>query len=70
MLPVSTVQNGCYGIRGVALSVPTIVGRQGAVGTREIDLWPKEVQALRQSARVLKETLDAVLDRRKMAAAK
>jgi L-lactate dehydrogenase len=70
VLPVSTVQNGCYGIRGVALSVPTIVGRQGAVGTREIDLWPKEVQALRQSARVLKETLDAVLDRRKMAAAK
>jgi L-lactate dehydrogenase len=70
VLPVSTVQTGCYGIRGVALSVPTVVGRQGAVGTHEIELWPKELQALRQSARVLRETLDAVLDRRKMAGVK
>ena len=70
VLPVSTVQSGCYGIRGVAISVPTIVGRQGAIGTREIDLWPKELQAIKQSARVLKETLDAVLGRRKMATAK
>ena len=31
VLPVSSVQNGCYGIRDVALSVPTIVGRAGVV---------------------------------------
>jgi L-lactate dehydrogenase len=61
VLPVSTVQTGCYGIRDVALSVPTVVGRQGAEKTLEIELWPKETQALRRSAGVLRETLDQVL---------
>jgi L-lactate dehydrogenase len=63
LLPVSSVQNGCYGLRNVAISVPTIVGRGGVVATREIDLWPKEVQALRQSANVLRQTIDTVLSR-------
>ena len=63
MLPVSTVQSGCYGIRDVALSVPTVVGRAGAVDRIEIDLWPKEVQGLRNSGTALKKTLDIVLSR-------
>jgi L-lactate dehydrogenase len=63
ILPVSTVQNGCYGLRDVAISVPTIVGRAGAIGTHEIELWPKESQALRRSGQVLRETLDTVLRR-------
>ena len=61
VLPVSTVQTGCYGIRDVALSVPTVVGRGGAEKALEIELWPKEVQALKRSAGVLRETLDQVL---------
>ncbi|MFM7107838.1 MAG: lactate/malate dehydrogenase family protein [Planctomycetaceae bacterium] len=61
VLPVSTVQSGCYGIRDVALSVPTVVGRAGAERTLEIELWPKEVQALRRSGSVLRETLDQVI---------
>ncbi len=63
VLPVSSVQNGCYGIRDVALSVPTVVGRRGVVATHEIDLWPKEVQGLKKSAQVLRQTVDAVLTR-------
>lgn len=63
VLPVSSVQRGCYGIRDVALSVPTVVGRQGVLGTHEIDLWPKEVQALRKSGQVLRQTVDTVLAR-------
>ena len=63
ILPVSSVQRGCYGIRDVALSVPTVVGRKGVVDTLEIDLWPKEVQALRKSGQVLRQTLDGVLSR-------
>jgi L-lactate dehydrogenase len=55
------VQRGCYGIRDVALSVPTTVGRAGVVTTHEIDLWPKEVQGLRTSAQTLRETVDTVL---------
>ena len=61
LLPVSTVQAGCYGLRDVALSVPTLVGRAGAEKTLEIELWPKEMQGLRRSAAVLHDTLSQVL---------
>jgi L-lactate dehydrogenase len=64
ILPVSTIQDGaCYGIRDVALSVPTIVGRSGALQRIEMDLWPKEVQGLKASASAIKPTLDAVMKR-------
>ena len=61
VLPVSTVQAGCYGLRDVALSVPTVVGRGGAEKTLEIELWPKEMQGLKMSAGVLQKTLADVL---------
>lgn len=63
LLPVSSVQSGAYGIRDVALSVPTVVGHRGVVDRIEIDLWPREVQGIRASAAALKKTLDTVLDR-------
>jgi len=63
VLPVSTVQTGCYGIRDVALSVATMVGRQGAIERMEIELWPKEVQGLRMSGSALRKTLEIVLPR-------
>ena len=63
ILPVSTVQEGCYGIRDVAFSVPTVVGRSGVVDRLEVELWPKELHGLRQSATLLRKTLTTVLDR-------
>ena len=63
ILPVSSVQQGAYGIRDVALSVPTIIGRQGVVDRLEIELWPKEIQGLRNSGNVLRQTVTTVLDR-------
>ena len=63
LLPVSTVQNGCYGIRDVALSVPTKVGRSGVLEQLQIDLWPKEIQGLRASGVALQKTLETVLAR-------
>lgn len=63
VLPVSSVQNGCFGIRDVALSVPTVVGRSGVVDRMEIDLWPKEVQGMRASGAALRKTLEVVLNR-------
>ncbi len=63
ILPVSTVQRGCYGLRDVALSVPTVVGRGGAERCLEIDLWPKELQGLKRSGGVLADTLGQVLGR-------
>ncbi|MBM3956310.1 MAG: lactate dehydrogenase [Planctomycetes bacterium] len=64
VLPVSTVLRGgpgTYGIRDVALSVPTLVGRGGAEKTLEIELWPKELQGLKRSAAALADTLGKVL---------
>jgi len=56
ILPVSSVQTGCYGIRDISISVPTIVGKAGIEGHVEVELWPKEKQALIKSANTLKET--------------
>ena len=50
ILPVSSIQKGCYGIRDVALSVPTVMGRKGVLGTVEIELWPKEKIALQRDS--------------------
>ena len=63
VLPVSSVQNGCYGVRNVTLSVPTVVGRTGVIDRMEIDLWPKEVQGIRSSAAALRKTLEIVMQR-------
>lgn len=63
ILPVSSVQSGCFGVRDVALSVPTVVGRSGVLKRMEIDLWPKEVQGMRASGAALRKTLDVVLKR-------
>jgi L-lactate dehydrogenase len=63
VLPVSSVQNGCYGLKNVAISVPTVVGRCGVQAHYEIELWPKEIQGLKQSASVLQETIGTVMKR-------
>lgn len=56
ILPVSSSVNGAYGIRGVSISVPTVVGRAGVLQHVELELWPKELQGLQASAKALKET--------------
>ncbi|WP_221030200.1 lactate/malate dehydrogenase family protein [Actomonas aquatica] len=56
LLPVSSVQNGCYGLRNVSISVPTIVGRKGVIKHVEVPLWPKEQQGLQASAQALRTT--------------
>jgi L-lactate dehydrogenase len=63
VLPISSVQSGCYGIRNVALSVPTVVGRGGVLDRLEVELWPKEMQGLRNSGNVLRQTVETVLAR-------
>jgi L-lactate dehydrogenase len=60
LLPVSSLVQSTYGIDGICLSVPSVVGRRGIQGQKEIKLWPKEQMALQQSARALKETLAKV----------
>jgi L-lactate dehydrogenase len=60
VLPVSTLQQGLYGIRDVCLSVPTVVGCGGARKQVELSLTPKERLGIVQSARVLREIIDQV----------
>jgi len=60
LLPVSSLVQGAYDIRGICLSVPSVVGRGGVLKHVEIKLWPKELTGLQNSARALKETLAKV----------
>jgi L-lactate dehydrogenase len=60
LLPVSTLQTGAYGMKGICMSVPTIVGRNGVLKHVEVDLWPREIQGLRKCENTLKETLSTV----------
>lgn len=53
LLPVSSMQQGAYGLRNVCLSVPTVIGRQGIREQIEIELWPKEKLGLQNSAKAL-----------------
>src|SRR5262245_18341913 len=63
VLPVSTLQQGAYGVRDVCLSVPTIVGCGGARQQVELELTTEERLGIQQSARVLRETIDQVEQR-------
>jgi L-lactate dehydrogenase len=56
ILPISSLVKGAYGIRDISISVPTVVGRGGALQHIELELWPKELQGLQSSAKALKET--------------
>lgn len=60
ILPVSSLQQGLYGIRNVCLSVPTVVGCGGVREQVEIPLSGKERLGLQNSARVLQETIARV----------
>src|SRR5205085_6476494 len=60
VLPVSTLQQGLYGVRDVCLSVPTVVGCGGVRQQIELALTPKERMGLQNSAKVLRETIEAV----------
>jgi len=53
LLPVSRVQEGACGIRGVALSLPTLVGAGGAAQVMEPAMDAPERRALAASAGVL-----------------
>lgn len=61
MLPVSVLLEGQYGLDGLCLSVPSIVGENGVETVLEIPLDEKEHQALLSSAKQLKEVI-ATLD--------
>jgi L-lactate dehydrogenase len=58
MLPVSTLQQGALGISGICLSLPTVVGRAGAIKVIEIAATDAEKEGLRNSERILKSSME------------
>ena len=60
VLPVSVVLEGQYGLEGLALSIPSVVGRNGLEEVLEIPLNGEERQAREDSARQMKEAIESL----------
>ncbi len=58
VLPLSSMQHGRYGIEGVAMSLPVVVGENGIETEVPISLSDKEIEDLRKSAQTLKGIID------------
>ena len=58
--PVTARLEGDYGISGVALSVPAVVGANGIEGIVHLDLPGEETEALGRSAAVMTESIESV----------
>ncbi len=61
ILPVSSMQNGEFGISGVALSTPVIVGKNGIESHVPLQLSDEEMEKLRKSADTLKTIINDLL---------
>lgn len=58
ILTVSSLLTGEYGINGIYMGVPTVVGASGSKKKLDVPLDDKELNELKSSASVLKEYLD------------
>ncbi len=60
VLPVSVVLDGQYGLNGLALSIPSIIGRGGLEEILEMPLSQEEQQALEASAKQMKAAITSL----------
>ncbi|MEN9736805.1 MAG: hypothetical protein RJA26_38 [Actinomycetota bacterium] len=60
VLPVSSVLTNYLGVSDVALSVPTIVNRQGASRTIEVRMSDEELEKFRNSAATLRKSIEVL----------
>ena len=58
--PVSVSLNGEYGLNGLCLSIPSIIGNKGAEQILEIELSEDEMEKLKRSAEELKKVLEQI----------
>lgn len=58
--PVSVLLDGEYGLSNLCMSIPTIIGKNGAEQVLEIEFNEEENQKLYQSAQELKKVLETV----------
>ncbi|EGD51142.1 L-lactate dehydrogenase [Thermoanaerobacter ethanolicus JW 200] len=57
ILTVSSPLTGQYGVTDVALSLPSVVGRNGIVNILELPLSQEEIAAFRRSAEIIKSVI-------------
>ncbi|OAN44577.1 L-lactate dehydrogenase [Chloroflexus islandicus] len=57
VMTISSLMTGQYGVTGIAISLPTIVGRDGAEEVLNLPLSEQEVALFQRSAAILKENL-------------
>jgi L-lactate dehydrogenase len=57
VLTVSTLSGGQYGIEGIAIGLPTIIGRRGVEAVLDLPIADDERAALQHSAQTLKDRL-------------
>jgi L-lactate dehydrogenase len=57
VLPVSSLLTGQHGIDDVCLSLPTIVGREGAEAVLDVPLSGEELAGLRRSAEAIRSSI-------------
>lgn len=60
ILPVTTVLHGEYGIDGMAISVPCLVGAGGVIDIKNMKLDEKEDRAFNKSVSILKEMMKEI----------
>lgn len=60
MLPVSVELDNIYGLSGLALSIPSLVGKNGVEKVLELPLSEEEKEQLHQSAERLKAIIDTL----------
>ncbi len=58
--PASVVLDGEYGIEGVAVTVPVTIGREGAEQVHEWELGPGDLDALRESAELVRTAVESI----------
>ena len=57
ILSVSSLMKGDFGIEGISLSMPAIIGKNGVECLVPIQLNKKEIEKLKKSAKTLQEIL-------------
>jgi L-lactate dehydrogenase len=60
VLSISSLIEDYYGVDGVCLSLPTVVGRRGVERVLRLELSPREARGVRQSAEVLRQTIESL----------
>lgn len=60
VLPVSSMMHGTYGIEGLCMSIPAVVGQQGVETVLDMPLSEEELQKLHRSAETLRGVIDTL----------